>query len=215
MPLDPARAYPITLADGTPYRETVFLNRVIDPPRMEIGDFSYFSHAGRPEDSASLLAPYLYPVSTERLVIGRFLQIARGAYFITSSANHPMDGITTYPFRIFRQGTIDGYANLPSRDTIVGHDVWIGHNATILPGVTIGHGAIVGAQAVVGRDVPPYAVVGGNSARIIRMRFEPHAVERLLSIAWWNWDIDKIERNLAALEASDFAALEASARSKR
>jgi virginiamycin A acetyltransferase len=120
-----------------------------------------------------------------------------------------MDGVTTYPFRIFSQETIDGYADLPSRDTIVGHDVWIGHNATIMPGVTIGHGAIVAAESVVSRDVPPYAVVGGNPARIIRMRFEPHVVDTLLAIAWWDWEIGKIERHLSALEAGDIAALEA------
>ncbi|MBO3762064.1 CatB-related O-acetyltransferase [Ciceribacter sp. L1K22] len=208
MPLlDPNLAYPITLADGTPYRETMYLKNVIDHPRMEIGDFSYFSHVGTKAETASLLAPYLYPVSRERLVIGKYVQIARGAYFITSSANHPMAGFTTYPFRIFRQDTINGYDDLPVRDTIVGHDVWIGHNATIMPGVTIGNGAIVAAESVVTRDVPPYAIVGGNPARVIRMRFDDETIEALQQIAWWDWTVDRIERNLPALEGCDIAAI--------
>ncbi|MBB1249819.1 CatB-related O-acetyltransferase [Rhizobium sp. G21] len=206
---DPDLIYPITLADGTVYRETMFLKNAVNHPRIEAGDYSYFSHSRPIEETASLLAPYLYPVSREKLVIGKFTQIARGAYFITSSANHPMNGVTTYPFRIFSQETIDGYSDLPTRDTIVGHDVWIGHNATIMPGVTIGHGAIIAAESVVSRDAPPYAVVGGNPARIIRLRFEPHIVDTLLDIAWWDWEIGKIERHLTALEAGDIAALSA------
>lgn len=160
--LDPRQPYPITLADGTPYRETVQLAAVIDHPRMEIGEFSYFTHSGTAEETAAALAPYLYPFSQERLVIGRFVQIAREAIFITSSANHAMSGVTTYPFRVFSPDTIDGYQDLPFLDTIIGHDVWIGHSATIMPGVTIGSGAIIAARAVVTRDVPPYSIVGGN-----------------------------------------------------
>lgn len=210
MPLlNPELAYPITLADGTPYRETMYLKNVIDHPRMEIGDFSYFSHAGTAAETASLLAPYLYPVSQEKLVIGKYVQIARGAFFITSSANHPMEGFTTYPFRVFRQDTINGYDDLPVKDTAVGHDVWIGHGAIIMPGVTIGHGAIVAAASVVTRDVPPFAIVGGNPAGVIRQRFSDEVSADLLRIAWWHWPVDKIERNLAALEGCDIAALAA------
>ncbi|MDO6965413.1 CatB-related O-acetyltransferase [Rhizobium alvei] len=206
---DPDRIYPITLEDGTPYRETIFLRNAVKHPRIEAGEYSYFSHARPLEETASLLAPYLYPTSREKLVIGRFSQIGRGAFFITSSANHPMEGFTTYPFRILRLDNPEGYPDLPSRDTIVGHDVWIGHNATIMPGVTIGHGAIIAAQSVVTRNVPPYAVVGGNPAQLIRMRFEPHIVDKLLAIAWWDWDIARIERQMSALETGDIDALSA------
>ena len=173
---------------------------------MEIGDFSYYTHSGKVEETAGILAPYLFPNSKEKLVIGRYAQIARGSYFISADANHPMDGVTTYPFRIFRPETF-GYANLPYRDTVVGHDVWIGHNATIMSGVTIGHGAIVAAEAVVTRDVPPYGIVGGNPARLIRMRYADEVIAELLNIAWWDWPLEKVEANLAALESGDIAAL--------
>ncbi|HCL66544.1 MAG TPA: acetyltransferase [Rhizobium sp.] len=201
--------HPITLPTGALFTETVQLQAAIDHPRIEVGEYSYFTHSGAPEETASILAPYLSPFSREKLVIGRFAQIARGTTFITSSANHPMTGVTSYPFRIFNPDTMMDYAGLPYKDTTVGHDVWIGHSATIMPGVTIGHGAIIASAAVVTRDVPPYAIVGGNPASLIRMRFSGEAIADLLEIAWWDWPIDKIEANLPALECGDLAALRA------
>lgn len=204
--LDASLVHPITLPDGTVYRDTVYLKTVIDHPRMEIGEFSYYTHSGPVEETALILAPYLGHGVREKLIIGKFVQIARGSYFITSSANHPMNGFTTYPFRIFKPETF-GYKDLPVRDTVVGHDVWIGQNAAIMPGVTIGAGAIVAAAAVVTRDVPPYAVVGGNPASIIRMRYPDDVIAELLEIAWWDWPLEKIEANLSALSSGDLAAL--------
>ncbi len=209
MPLlDTEAIHPITLPDGTVYRDTVYLKNVIDHPRIEVGEYSYFTHSGKPEETAQILAPYLGHGVRERLVIGKFVQIARGSYFITSSANHPMTGFSTYPFRIFKPETF-GYKDLPVRDTIVGHDVWIGHDAAIMPGVQIGAGAIVAAGSVVARNVPPYAVVGGNPATVIRMRYPDELITELLAIAWWDWPIDKIEANLSALTDGDLSALRA------
>ncbi|KPF42265.1 CatB-related O-acetyltransferase [Rhizobium sp. AAP43] len=207
MPLlDVNAVHPITLPGGALYRDTVYLKNVISHPRIDVGDYSYFTHAGKPEDTAEILAPYLGHGVRERLVIGKFVQIARGAYFITSSANHPMTGFTTYPFRIFKPETF-GYKDLPVRDTVVGHDVWIGHDAAIMPGVEIGIGAIVAAASVVAANVPAYAVVGGNPARIIRMRYPAEVIGELLEIAWWDWPLEKIEANLGALESGDLMAL--------
>jgi virginiamycin A acetyltransferase len=204
--LDADAIHPITLPDGMVYCDTVYLKNVIDHPRMEIGEFSYYTHSGRPEDTAQILAPYLGRGVRERLIIGKFVQIARGSYFITSSANHPMTGFTTYPFRIFKPETF-GYKDLPVKDTVVGHDVWIGQNAAVMPGVQIGAGAIVAAASVVARHVPPYAVVGGNPATIIRMRYPRKVIDELLDIAWWDWPIDKIEANLNFLSNGNLAAL--------
>ncbi|SOC45816.1 virginiamycin A acetyltransferase [Rhizobium subbaraonis] len=207
MPILNAEAtHPITLPDGTLYGDTVYLKNVVDHPRMEIGEYSYYTHSGEPDDTARILAPYLGHGVRERLVIGKFVQIARGSYFITSSANHPMKGFTTYPFRIFKQETF-GYKDLPVKDTVVGNDVWIGHDAAIMPGVQIGSGAIVAARSVVTRDVPPYAVVGGNPAAIIRMRYPAEIIDELLDIAWWDWPLDKIEAHLAFLENGDLEGL--------
>jgi virginiamycin A acetyltransferase len=201
--------HPIVLPDGSVARNTVYLKNVIDHPRIEVGDYSYYSDFTCPEDVASTIAPYLYPFSAERLVIGKFVQIAHGVKFITSSANHPMSGLSTYPFRIFDLAGTGGYADLPFKDTVVGHDVWIGYGAVVMPGVTIGSGSIVASGAVVSRDVPPYAVVGGNPARLIRKRFADDVIDALLDIAWWDWEADRIERHIGALERGDLAGLTA------
>jgi virginiamycin A acetyltransferase len=92
---------------------------------------------------------------------------------------------------------------------VIGNDVWIGMEAVIMPGVTVGHGSIVGARAVVSRDVPPYSVVAGDPAGVMKARFDAGTVRRLLALAWWDWPLDKITRNLNAIRGADIAALEA------
>lgn len=201
--------HPITAPDGTVITNTVYLQNVIDHPRITVGVYSYASNFTPQTNWAQILAPYLFPISKERLVIGKFCQFAHGTTFITSSANHPMGGFSTYPFRVFRPETMIDYINLPSRDTVIGHDVWIGHNATIMPGVTIGSGAIIASGAVVTKDVAPYTIVGGNPAQVIRQRFSDEIVANLLRIAWWDWPIDRIEANLLAIEEADIDALRA------
>ena len=202
--------HPLTFPDGTVHPDMVHLNRVIDHPNMTVGDYSYANDFDPPDDWAARLAPYLYPGAPERLVIGRFCQIAHGVRFITASANHAMGGITTYPFGVFDPDTLEGYRGgftaLP--DTEVGHDVWIGHGALILPGARIGSGAIIGAGAVVAGVVPPYAVVAGNPARVVRLRFSEAEVARLLALAWWDWPLERIRAALPALMAADVGALE-------
>ena len=211
MPLDPTLRHPLMLPDGTVLPNMVHLNQVIDHPNIRIGDFTYANEFDPPGDWAARLAPYLYPGAPERLILGRFCQIAHGVRFITASANHAMNGLTTFPFPVFDPDTIDGYKagfiGLP--DTVIGHDVWLGHGALILPGVTVGSGAIIGAGSVVTRDVPPYSIVGGNPARLIRPRFAPGVVDLLLALAWWDWSPDRIRAAVPALLLHDIAALEA------
>ncbi len=202
--------HPIRLPDGSDHPGTVFLKSVIDHPNIEVGDFAYYSDPEPVADYAARLAPYLYPGAPERLRIGAFVQIAQGVRFITASANHPMRGLSTYPFRVFDPATMAHYSSEVAErgDTIVGPDVWLGYEARVMPGVRIGAGAIVGATATVARDVPPYAVVAGNPARIVRMRFDEATIGRLLAVAWWDWPIDRILGALPAIEAGDVAALE-------
>lgn len=208
MPLlDSNATHPITLPGGTRVQNTVYLKNVLKHPRIDAGDYSYYGGLDAVSDIAAALAPYLYPFSRERLVIGKFVQIAHGVKFITSSANHPMHGLSTYPFRIFKPETMGDYAALPFKDTVVGHDVWIGYGATIMPGVNIGTGAIVATGSVVTRDVPPYTIAGGNPADVIRPRFDDRTIAALLEIAWWDWPIERIEASLPAIENGDLAAL--------
>lgn len=208
--LDPSATYPVNLPNGAPLDSAVHLNRVIDHPCIDIGDHTYAFCSPPPEDWAAKLAPYLFRWSGDRLAIGRFGHIAQGVTFLTANAKivHPLDGFSTYPFRICDPETLGDYG---ARDTVadlrIGNDVWIGLNAIIMPGLTIGDGAIVGAGAVVTRDVPPYTVVVGAPARMIRRRFDADTVAALLEIAWWNWEAERISRAVPAIEAGNLEAL--------
>lgn len=212
----PDTPHPVTLPDGSLLPNNVFLKAVIDHPRIEVGEYSYANDFDPPEllsDWAGRLAPYLFETSQDRLIIGKFCQIAHGVRFITNSANHKRDGFSTYPFAIHDPERFATYASdlPPGRDTVVGHDVWIGSDATILPGARIGSGVIVGAGAVVSGQVPDYTVVAGNPARPKRLRFDRVTIARLLQIAWWDWPISQILAHEAAITAGDLGALEAAA----
>ncbi|WP_299623688.1 CatB-related O-acetyltransferase [uncultured Tateyamaria sp.] len=201
------RAYPVTLPDGSAHPGTVFLDQVIDHPNFAVGAYSYASDFDPPVDWAAHLAPYLFAGGPDRLGIGRFCQIAHGVRFITSGANHAMDGATTFPFPIFDPEQIGTYRP-DSRDTVIGHDVWLGYGAIVCPGARIGNGVIVGAGAVVRGVVPDYAVVMGNPATVVRMRFEPDKVAALLAAAWWDWPLDRIKEAVPALISGDLGALD-------
>jgi len=211
MPLpDPQRRYPITLPDGSDHTGTVFLSRAIDHPAFEVGDYTYASDFDPPRDWATRLAPYLFPTSAERLRIGRFSQIAHGVRFITSSASHAMDGLTSFPFPIFDPSQMARYQP-DTRDTVIGHDVWLGYRALVLPGAQIGNGVIVGAGAVVRGTIPDYAIVTGNPGTTLRYRFSPQDIARLLHLEWWNWPAERIARAENALLSGDLTALERAA----
>lgn len=216
MPLlDPTKKHPMTMPDGTVIEQVVHLNQVIDHPRIEVGDFSYYHDFELRSDYAGTIAPYLFALSPEKLVIGRFAQIAHGVRFITASANHDMRGFSTYPFWNFMmtaETTQDDVRDLFSAtstkgDTVVGNDVWIGMDAVIMPGATIGDGAIVASAAVVVEDVEPYRIVGGNPARMLKKRFAEDVIAALLAIRWWDWPVAQIEANLTAITGADIEAL--------
>ena len=94
------------------------------------------------------------------------------------------------------------------RDIVIGNDVWIGYEAVIMSGVTIGDGAIIGTRAVVTKDVPPYAIVGGSPARVLKKRFSDDIIDKLLKIKWWNWPVEKITRNLEYIQSGNIFQLE-------
>lgn len=204
----PDTRHPVLLPDGSPHRGTVFLKPVLRHPRIEVGDYTYASTHLPPEDWAAHLAPYLYDFSPEKLVIGRFCQIADGAMFITASANHLHDGFSSFPFAVFHR-EFEGAASMPAPgpDTILGNDVWIGQGARILPGARIGDGCIIGAGAVVSGEFPPYSVIGGNPGRVMRRRFDEQTIAALEQIAWWDWPIEKICAEEPAICGRDLARL--------
>jgi len=197
------KKYPMFMPDGTNIKQTIYLKEVIDHPRIVVGEYSYYHNFEIVEDYAGLLAPYLFPLSLDKLIIGKFVQIAHGVRFISSSANHKMSGFYTYPFMNFMMTSNTKSEDITAMfkqaknrgDTVVGNDVWIGLEATIMAGVKIGDGAIIGAKSVVTKDVPPYTIVGGNPAKVIKKRFDLETTQQLLKIQWWNWSIEKIEAN--------------------
>jgi virginiamycin A acetyltransferase len=208
MPLpgpDPTVLHPVA---GQP--RVVFLRALVQSANVEVGEYTYYDSYDDP--LAFERDAVLYAFGPERLIIGRFCAIASGVRFVMPGANHADRGPSTFPFGVFGppwDATMDIVMSAPSRgDTVVGHDVWLGYSALVLPGVTIGHGAVVAAASVVARDIPPYAVVVGNPARVVRSRFSADDVERLLRAAWWDWPVELVTEHARAIMAGTPTELE-------
>lgn len=208
---NPGDAHPMA---GFP--QVCFIRNIVRSPNIVVGDYSYYDD---PDGSENFERNVLYhfPFIGDKLVIGKFCAIARGVKFVMNGANHPMAGFSAYPFFIFG----NGWERTPppddpksfKGDTVVGNDVWIGYEALLMPGVRIGNGAIVAARSVVTGDVPPYTIVGGNPAKVIRSRFGADIVQALESIAWWDWPVEKVTRHLPAILGADIEALRRAAAS--
>lgn len=205
--LFPETRYPLEGAT----KRVIFLKNSITNPNIEVGDYTYYDGRSRPE---AFEEENIIFARSCKLIIGKFCQIANNTQFILSDANHQMSGFSTFPFFIFgrmaegRPEWNEYDLDLPKpKDTIVGNDVWFGHESTILSKVTIGDGAIIAAKAVVDKDVPPYAIVAGNPATVVRKRFSEDVIRHLLDIRWWNWDYDTISQNIRAITGADIASL--------
>jgi len=194
------------------FPQVCFIKNTVSNPNIIVGDYTYYDD---PEDSEDFERNVLYhfPFIGDKLIIGKFCALARGTKFIMNGANHKISGISTYPFQIFGNGwekVTPEPGDLPYKgDTVVGNDVWMGYDVLVMPGVTIGDGAIISSRSVVVGDVPAYSVVGGNPAKVLKHRFPAEVSERLLTIAWWDWPIEKITRNLQVIVSGDIEALEA------
>ncbi|MCS6099878.1 Vat family streptogramin A O-acetyltransferase [Shewanella baltica] len=188
-----------------------FLKNFITRENIIVGDYTYYDDPAGPERFESNVL-YHFDFIGDKLIIGKFCAIAKDVKFIMNGANHQVSGFSTYPFYIFGNGwekVMPDPTDLPNKgDTCIGNDVWIGYNATIMPGVKISHGAIVASQSVVTKDVPPYAVVGGNPATVIKLRFEQDVIDELVAIAWWDWPIEKITQHLHAIAGADLTPLQ-------
>lgn len=206
---NPDLKHPISM-----HKRVGFLKNLVHSENIEIGDFTYYDDPDGPDLFEQKCVLHHYPFIGDKLIIGKFCAIAEGARFIMNGANHPLHGLSTYPFNIFGGGWEKGFDTTSARresrgDTVIGDDVWIAMDAVIMPGVTIGDGAIVAAKSVVTHDVPPYAIVAGNAAKVVKRRFDDKTIKRLLAIAWWDWPVDKITRNVDAIRGGDIKALEA------
>lgn len=183
------------------YDNEIYVKPTLTRPNIVVGDFTYIA-----DSNFESHVTHHYEWNGDRLIIGKFCQIATGVEFVMNGANHQMNAVSTYPFF-----TMEGWdaaspkpGDMPFKgDTVIGNDVWIGQNAVILPGVHIGDGAIIGTNAVVGKDVEPYAIVVGNPARVIRKRFDDEMIDLLLQWKWWDKSIEEIKSLVPILTSGD------------
>ena len=199
---DPGRVFPVPgVSTLTQVKPTV------RNPNIIVGEYTYFSDT----DFESHVTHH-YDFIGDRLIIGKFCQIAAGVNFIMNGANHQMNAVSTFPFYIMEgwDQPAPPMSELPLKgDTVVGNDVWIGQNAVILPGVHIGDGAIIGAMSVVGSDVPPYTIAAGNPAKPVRKRFDDELIDILRKLRWWDRPAEEINAMIPLLTGSDLQEVKA------
>ena len=189
------------------YDKEIYVKPTIKNPQIIVGDFTYIADS----DFESHVT-HLYEWDGDRLIIGKFCQIAAGVEFVMNGANHQMNAVSTFPFF-----TLEGWnASAPQKsdmplkgDTVIGNDVWIGQNATIMPGVHIGDGAIIGANSLVSKDVEPYTIVAGNPIRVIRKRFDDELIDVLERFKWWDKSIEEINNLIPILTNGDLEKVRA------
>lgn len=193
---DPNMIHPIA-----GYDKEIYVKPTIQNPNITVGDFTYIA-----DSEFESHVTNFYPWSKDKLIIGKFCQIATGVEFIMNDANHQMSAVSTFPFY-----TLDGWdmeapsaSDMPFKgNTVIGNDVWIGQNAVILPGANIGDGAIIGANSVVGSNIAPYTIVAGNPAKVIRKRFDEELIDLMLRFKWWDKSITEINELIPILTCSD------------
>lgn len=194
------------------YDKEIYVKPTIKNPNIVVGDFTYIADS----DFESHVT-HFYEWNGDKLIIGKFCQIAAGVEFVMNGANHQMNAVSTFPFY-----TLAGWdmappapSDMPLKgDTVIGNDVWIGQNAVILPGVHIGDGAIIGANSVVGSDVEPYTIVAGNPAKFLRKRFGDELIELLLKFRWWDKSVEDINDLIPILTNSNLEKVEQELRTR-
>lgn len=190
------------------YGTTCFIRNVVKAPNISVGEYTYYDSEDHPELFEQTNVLFNYPFFGDKLIIGKFCQIAHGTTFIMGAANHRLGSATTYPFNVmggvWREISTPHIEELPHKgDTVIGNDVWLGRNCTILPGVKIGSGAIVAACSVVTKDVAPYTVVGGNPARFLKKRFDDSTAALLEELRWWDLPPEELTEIIPVLCDTD------------
>jgi virginiamycin A acetyltransferase len=204
---DPSVVFP----KGGGDKHTAYLQNVVKNPRIIVGEYTIHHDFNDPRDFEKKDVLYLNPENSDRLIIGKYCSIASGVKFMMNGANHSLKSFTTFPFPVVAEnwGLDMGREEAWDQegDTVIGNDAWLGYESIIMPGVHIGDGAIVATRALVTDDVPPYAVVGGIPARVIKKRFNDETIELLKTLKWWDWDVAKVKTNVDALMSGDVKKL--------
>jgi hypothetical protein len=157
---------------------------------------------------------WTFPYDDTRLIIGNYSAVG-GTHLL--GGQHAVKHVASYPLRIHMKLEGAGQDGNPAvrGDIVIGSDVWVGFGTYVLSGVTIGDGAVVATGGVVTRDVPPYAIVGGNPAKIIKYRHTEEQIDALLGIKWWDWPEQDIRDAVPYLASEDIDGFIAYAREKR
>ena len=183
------------------YDKEIYVKPTIKNPNIIVGDFTYIA-----DSEFESHVTHHYEWNGDKLIIGKFCQIAAGVEFIMNGANHQMNAVSTFPFYTLEGWSMDppSSADLPLKgDTVIGNDVWVGQNAVILPGVHVGDGAMIGANCIVGKNIDPYTIVIGNPSRVLRKRFDNELIDLLLRFKWWNKSIEEINELIPILTCSN------------
>lgn len=201
-------------------KSVVFLKNIVTKPRILVGDYTTYSPIDdnyRNFESSNIL--YYSKVLNDKLIIGKFCHISSNVKFMMNAANHTYSNFTSYGFGFLGNGWESDSCNpqmkalgypsdhIVKGDIMIGNSVWIGYDSLILPGVRIGDGAVVGARSVVTKDVPPYCVVAGNPAKIVKQIFPNDIIKILLDLKWWDLPIEIITENLSVISGNDVQAL--------
>ena len=198
---------PNTIHPIAGYDKEIYVKPTIKNPTIIVGDFTYIA-----DSEFESHVTHHYEWNGDKLIIGKFCQIAAGVEFVMNGANHQMNALSTFPFYTLEgwNMNVPAMADMPLKgDTVIGNDVWIGQNAVILPGVHIGDGAIIGANSVVGSDVAPFSIVIGNPAKELRKRFDDELIELMLKFKWWEKSIEEIDGLIPVLTCSDLEKVKA------
>ena len=196
--IDPNIKFPMPNID-----RLCFLKNIVTNPNIIVGDYTYYDDPDS-VDNFNDNVLYHFDFIGDKLIIGKFCQIACGVRFIMNGANHATEGFSTFPFSAFGSEWKDVPLTPDYKgDTVIGNDVWIGYNSILMPGIHIGDGAIIASGSVVTKNVAPYSIVGGNPAKLIRERFDQETIEKLFKLAWWDWTFDKIAQHAKAIAIGD------------
>ena len=204
---DGIKPNPNTIHPIPGYDKEIYIKPTVQNPNIIVGNFTYIA-----DSEFESHVTHHYEWNGDKLIIGKFCQIAAGVEFVMNGANHQMNAVSTFPFY-----TLEGWdmkppsaSDMPLKgDTIVGNDVWIGQNSVILPGVHIGDGAIIGANSIVGSDVSPYTIVAGNPATQIRKRFDDELIQLMLDFKWWDKSVGEINQLIPLLTCGNLEKVKA------
>ncbi|MDR2489891.1 MAG: CatB-related O-acetyltransferase [Spirochaetaceae bacterium] len=194
---DPNAVFPVPNIQTVTYIKPTLKNK-----NILVGDFSYYSGV----DFESCVKHFYPEFYHDKLIIGKFCQIASGVEFIMNGVNHQMRCASTFPFYIFEKWNEPAppLDKMPLKgDTVIGNDVWIGEDAVIMPGIHIGDGSIIGAKSVVTKSIGAYSIAAGNPAKFIRKRFDFMLEDLLLQLKWWDLPIEKINELIPVLHNND------------